>query len=138
MKNISMNLGTKLLVIIFIMLFFGCGPKYFKFQSVKYRTGGANRAFIGAVGLMRTEGANTFYVKYIPQWENVKIMKTGSIKRKETSEDTFEFIAATSKAGIEATGKKEENLSGKFTIYQIMDIKERGYRVNSSCLSLTA
>ena len=132
MKKISMNLGIKLLGMIFILSLFGCGTHYLKFQNVKYRIGGANRAFIGAVGLLRTEGPNTFSIKYVPQWKNVKITKTGSIAK--SIKDTLQFTGAVSIEGQgEATSnfEKKKTLSGKFTIYQIMDIKELVRELNS-------
>ncbi len=113
--------------------------KYLKFQSVKYRTGGANRAFIGSIGIKRTEGDNAFYIRYDPHWSGLTVKKTGSFEKVEGK--GMEFSLAAKDGGALSGGAGElsagvgvnttNNTTAKYIIYQVLDIKDLVEELNA-------
>ncbi len=136
-------------LMIFIVIFQGCSGisnlisqtnSYFIFQNVRFRIGAAHEAFIGSIGLMRTEGKNRYELKFTPRWDNLALKNTvkfdNDLRQAINQQlgikvEPKRIKGVDSNAGISAKLLAEDSIKGKFHILRIVDTKALVDELNS-------
>lgn len=107
----------------------GSVGRYLKFQGTKFRTGGAHRAHLGAIGIKRTAGDNVFELKRIPKLSKIGVSQTAVFTK--TTEGLFKVTAEAKFKEIEDLGispsaegdfKRTSKQTGIYTIIYLSDI----------------
>ncbi|MEM7284313.1 MAG: hypothetical protein AAF438_22150 [Pseudomonadota bacterium] len=112
-------------------------PSGLEFQGINFRVNAAHEAFIGSIGLKRTEGRNRYELKFTPVWDGLILKNTSKFDRSlmRAVERSLQFSgdSQASAAGVQAALGTTLNAKevGKFHLFRIVDTKSLVDQLNS-------
>lgn len=109
-----------------------------EFQGISFRVNAAHEAFIGSIGLKRTESKNRFELKFTPLWDNLALKNTTKfdLSLAQTVEKSLEVKGETHSgnnnlnAGLSSSS--DGSLAGKYHLLRIVDTKALVDQLNES------
>ncbi len=108
-----------------------------EFQGIDFRVNAAHEAFIGSIGLKRSEGRNRYELKFTPIWDDLVLKNTTKFDRSLLK--AVERSLGLSGAGPAETAELKAALgttlntkeSGKFHLFRIVDTKSLVDQLNN-------
>jgi hypothetical protein len=143
LKNTNSNkfytIANVLLIVSILVSASGCNwfrssnVSDLEFQGVKFRTGAAHEAFLGSIGMKRTDGINRYELKFSPAWSDLAVETTTKFDRSLEyainkslglkGSQGAEELDAKMMAEASISSEEKANSKGKFHIFRIVDTR---------------